>query len=274
MNEIHHPEEAGVALAAFVSTPYTEAAAGRPGHARCGHHVLRLYESLIEHSEFAARASLGTRIHARNGYAVATGADRVRLPADTTFAMFSYAVGMLLSRHPRARAIGGWEHEGHIYLEPVELYDSPEAARNTGRMLDRVTRDDPGPGQPGPGRAALAARGPSAASRPLQLLVPCDPRAPRPVASSGSEPGGLPDRWNSAPRIFALPGDQPPHAGPLDRRPCLPAPRPPVRSATAAPACVMRTRERIGRRHCAGRRVRSARCGRQPSLDCTSYSRR
>ncbi|MEU6572662.1 hypothetical protein [Streptomyces sp. NPDC046805] len=86
----------------------------RPGH------MLRLYDELREHRRFTAHVLPGALVITNSGYSVATGA-RVRLPAHASFAVFSYAVHLLLSRHPHTRAIRARQHGGRVDLEAVEV---------------------------------------------------------------------------------------------------------------------------------------------------------
>jgi hypothetical protein len=104
----------------------------------------QFYEALDMPGGRATRIREGSFVEFM-GYIVATGFGRVRLPADTTFALFGYAVDMLLARLPRAQALRVQRHEGHIDLEPVEMCASPRMARATARMLDRLAGRDPGP---------------------------------------------------------------------------------------------------------------------------------
>ncbi len=127
------------------AAPVTPAfpATDRASHRTPDRDVLRLYDALYENGGFTAHLRAGTPVITEDGFTVATSADRVQLPADTTFAMFGYALEMLLTRHPRLRAIRAREHEGHIDLEPVELHDSRDTAENTGRMLESIAGRDP-----------------------------------------------------------------------------------------------------------------------------------
>ncbi len=127
MTETIYSEEAPAMPATLVPTPSTETA---------------LYDALYMHGGFTAHVQAEGFAIAEDGYAVASGSDRVRLPADTTFAMFGYALGMLLAEHPRMAAIGARLHDSHVELEPMEIFGSRGAAENTGRMLDRIARHD------------------------------------------------------------------------------------------------------------------------------------
>lgn len=62
--------------------------------------VMRLHDALHEHGGFTARVPPGPLVITYSGYAVATDAARVQLPAHATSAVLSRAVGMPLSRHP------------------------------------------------------------------------------------------------------------------------------------------------------------------------------
>ncbi|MEU1629568.1 hypothetical protein ABZ746_30520 [Streptomyces sp. NPDC020096] len=156
MTDTLHPQQAPATLA---PTTHTEASATeRAARARREHHALRLYEALRAHSGFTARLRSGTLVIARDGYVVTTGADRVQLPADTTYGMFSHALDMLLTRHPRMRAIRAQEHEGHIDLELVETHHSP-GSRTQHPPDARPHREArSAPAHPGPHRAHLGLR--------------------------------------------------------------------------------------------------------------------
>ncbi|MGW2823055.1 hypothetical protein ACWC24_19010 [Streptomyces sp. NPDC001443] len=124
-------------------------------------YVLRLRKALREHSGFTTRFHSGTPVIARDGYVVATGADRVQLPADTTYGMSSHPLDMLLTRPPGIRAIRAQEHEGHIDPVLVEMSDSPGAAQNTCRITGRSSSRDertPPEGTAKPPRPSDAAR--------------------------------------------------------------------------------------------------------------------
>ncbi|MCQ4043804.1 hypothetical protein ACFOSC_26325 [Streptantibioticus rubrisoli] len=86
-------------------------------------HVLRLYDALREHSGFTARVLPDALVITHSGYAVATDAARVQLPAQAPFAVLRYAIDLLLSRHPHIRAIRARQHGGRVDLEAVHLFD-------------------------------------------------------------------------------------------------------------------------------------------------------
>ncbi|MEU1629555.1 hypothetical protein ABZ746_30455 [Streptomyces sp. NPDC020096] len=92
--------------------------------------VLRLHDALHEHGGFTARVLPGPLAITYSGYAVATDAARVQLPAHATSAAHSCAVGMPLSQHPRIRAIRAQQHGGRIDLEPVKVF-APGSRRGT-----------------------------------------------------------------------------------------------------------------------------------------------
>ncbi|MPY38329.1 hypothetical protein FNH09_46160 [Streptomyces adustus] len=115
------------APAAPAPTTHTDACAAElAARARREIHVLRLHKAPRKHGGFTTRLHSGTLVIARDGYVVPTGADRVRLPADTTYGMFNYALDMLLTRQPRVRAIRAQEAEGHIDLELVDTSSRDE----------------------------------------------------------------------------------------------------------------------------------------------------
>ncbi|MFG2949729.1 hypothetical protein [Streptomyces adustus] len=110
MTDTLHSQQAPAAPA---PTAHTDACATeQAARARREIHVLRLRKALRKHSGFTTRLHSGTLVIARDGHVVATGADRVQLPADTRYGMFSYPLDMLLTRQPRIRAIRAQEHEG------------------------------------------------------------------------------------------------------------------------------------------------------------------
>ncbi|MGW5327017.1 hypothetical protein [Streptomyces sp. NPDC004014] len=155
MTDTLHSRQGPVTPATLTPAMHVEAsAAERPARTRRGHHALRSYEALGEHSGFTARLHSGTPAIARDRY-VATGADRLRLLADTTYGMFGYALDMLLTRRPRMRAIGAQEHEGRVDLEVVEMHYSP--GNRTEHSPDARPRREArsAPARPGHHRAHL-----------------------------------------------------------------------------------------------------------------------
>ncbi|MGW7006715.1 hypothetical protein ACWGCW_28810 [Streptomyces sp. NPDC054933] len=91
--------------------------------------VLRLHDALHEHGGFTARVLPGPLAITYSGYAVATDAARVQLPAHATSAALSCVVGMPLGQHPHIRAIRARQHGGRIDLEPVEVF-APHGAEH------------------------------------------------------------------------------------------------------------------------------------------------
>lgn len=73
-----------------------------------------------------------------NRYAVSASSEQTTVAADAPFAEFAGAVESAYSAHPGASAIGGWIHEGRIYVDPVETYDSRATAEEYGRNRGQV----------------------------------------------------------------------------------------------------------------------------------------
>ncbi|MGX1545440.1 hypothetical protein [Streptomyces adustus] len=124
MADTLHSQQAPAAPAP--ATPTDACVTEQAARARREIHVLGLHKALRKHGGFTTRLHSGTLVIARDGYVVATGADRVRLPADTTYGMFSCALDMPLTRQPRIRAIRAQEDEGHIDLELVDTSSRDE----------------------------------------------------------------------------------------------------------------------------------------------------
>lgn len=71
-------------------------------------------------------------------YAVSATSEQTHVAADAPFGTFAEAVESAYAAHPGASAIGGWVHEGRIYIDPVETYNSRETAEEYGRNRGQV----------------------------------------------------------------------------------------------------------------------------------------
>lgn len=101
--------------------------------------LIKLYDSLFTDGGFTVLlGDDGSLTTATTGYAVADSRDLRTLPADTPFGVFAEAIERMYSTLTGANALGGWEHLGRLFIEPVEIYSDRAVAEQAGRLYGQI----------------------------------------------------------------------------------------------------------------------------------------
>lgn len=101
--------------------------------------LIKLYDAIFTDGGFTVLiGDDGSLTPAASGYAVADSRDLRTLPTDTPFGVFAEAIERAFTTFLGADALGGWEHNGRLYLEPVEIYNDRATAERVGRLYDQI----------------------------------------------------------------------------------------------------------------------------------------